>query len=142
MEKLIIDEDMALLEHHLISIQYQSTSSLIYRMIDDIDMMLKALNNTAEITPTACYSSNDKERLQTLKKDAIDQAILTSSNMRANRNIIIETKQNKFSLENRCMESTSDWQRLVSNAIENRRLHMTRRTDFMIKQKLRTSLNP
>ena len=109
MEKLIIDEDITLLEHRLISIQYQSTSSLIHRMIDDIDIMLETLNNTAAITPTACFSSNDKERLQTLKKDAIDQAIFTSSNIRANRNIIIETKQNKFSLENRCMESTSEW---------------------------------
>ena len=40
-------------------------------MIDDMDMMLKSLNDTAAITPTAWVLSTDIERLRTLKKDII-----------------------------------------------------------------------
>ena len=143
MEKLIIEEDIALLEHRLTSItaQYQSASNLIHRMIDDMDMMLKGFNETLAITSTACVLSTDMERLRALKKDIIDQAILTSSKMIDNLNLIIQSEENKFSVQNRYMESTSEWQKSVFNAIENRRLHMIQRANFMIKYKLRTSPN-
>ena len=53
MEKLIIEEDIVLLEHRLTSttVQYQSASNLIHRMIDDMDMMLntfEAMRPTGE----------------------------------------------------------------------------------------------
>ena len=135
MEKLIIEEDIALLQHRLTSTtaQHQSTSKLIHRMTDDMDMMLKGLNDTVAITPTACLLSNDMERLRTLKKDIIDQAIATCSKMRDNLNLIIEIEENKFSVQNRYMESTSQWQKSVFNAIENRLLNMIQRANFMIK---------
>ena len=143
MEKLIIEEDIALLEQRLTSttVQYQSASNLIHRMIDDMDMMLKGFNDTVATTSTACVLSTDMERLRTLKKDIIDQAILTSSNVRDNLNRIIQIEENKFSVQNRYMESTSEWQKSVFNAIENRRLHMIQRANFMIKHKLWTSRN-
>ena len=80
MEKLIIEEGIALLEHHLTSatVQYQSASNLIHRMIDVMDMVLKGFNDTVAITSTACVLSIDMERLRTLKKDIIDQAIATT----------------------------------------------------------------
>ena len=143
MAKLIIEEDIVLLEHRLTSTtaQHQSASNLIHRMIDDMDMMLKSLNDTVAINPTACVLSADMERLRTLKKDIIDQAIVTSSKMIDNLNLIIQSEENKFSVKNRYMESTSEWQKSVFNAIENRRLHMIQRANFVIKHKLRTSLN-
>ena len=106
MEKLIIEEDIALLQHRLTSTtaQHQSRPKLIHPMTDDMDMMLKGLNDTVEITPTACLLSNDMERLRTLKKDIIDQAIATCSKMRDNLNLIIEIEENKFSVQNRYME--------------------------------------
>ena len=143
MEKLIIEEDIALLEHRLTSttVQHQSTPNLIRRMIDDMDMMLKSFNETLAITSTSCLLSTDMERLRTLKKDIIDQAIVSSSKMRDNLNLIIQTEENKFSVQNRYMESTSEWQKTIFNAIKNRRLHMIQRANFMIKRKLRTSPN-
>ena len=143
MEQLIIEEDIALLEHRLTSttVQYQSASNLIHRMIDDMDMVLKGFNDTVAITSTTCVLSADMERLRTLKKDIIDQAIATCSKMRDNLNLIIQIEENKFSVRNRYMESTSEWQKSVFNAIENRRLHMIHRANFMITHKLRTSPN-
>ena len=143
MEKLIIEEDIVLLEHRLTSttVQYQSASNLIHRMIDDMDMMLKSLNDTVAITPAACVFSTDMERLRTLKKDVIDQAFVTSSKLIDNLNLIIQSEQNKFAVKNRYMESTSEWQKSVFNAIENSRLHMIQRANFNIKHKLRSSRN-
>ena len=110
-------------------------------MIDDMDMMLKSLNDIAAITPTACVLSDDMDRLRTLKKDIIHQAILTSSKMIDNLNLIIQSEEKKFTVKNRYMNSTSEWQKSVFNAIENRRLHMIQRAKFIIKQKLPTSFN-
>ena len=110
-------------------------------MIDDMDMVLKGFNETVTKTSTACVLSTDMERLRALKKDIIDQAIVTSSKMIDNLNLIIQSEQNKFSVKNRYMESTSEWQKSVFNAIENRRRHMIQRANFMIKHKLRTSRN-
>ena len=143
MEKLIIEEDIALLEHRLTSttVQYQSASNLIHRMIDDMDMMLKGFNETLPITSTSCVLSTDMERLRTLKKDIIDQAIVTSSKMIDNFNIIIQSEENKFSVKNRYMESTSKWQMSVFNAIETRRTHTIQRAKVLIKHELRTSPN-
>ena len=110
-------------------------------MIDDMDMMLKSLNDTVDITSTACVVSTDMERLRTLKKDIIDQAIVTSSKIIDNLNLIIQSEENKFAVKNRYMESTSEWQKSVFNAIENRRLHMIQRANFIIKHKLHSSRN-
>ena len=143
MEKLIIEGDIALLEHRLTStkVQYQSTPNLIHRMIDDLDMMLQSLNDTVAISSAACALSTDTERLRTLKKDIIDQAIAPCSKMRDNLNLIIQIEENKFSVQNRYMESTSESQESVFNATENRRLHMIQRANLMIKHKLWTSRN-
>ena len=97
MQKLIIEEDIALLQHRLTSttVQYQSESNLIHHMIDDMDMMLKSLNDTVAITPTACILSTDIKTLRTLKKDIIHHAIVTSSTMIHNLNLIIQSEENK-----------------------------------------------
>ena len=52
---------------------------------------------------------------------------------------ILQNELNKFLVKNRYLQSTSQWQKTVSNAIENRQLHMIRRAKFVIAHKPTTS---
>ena len=133
----MIEEEIALLEHRLTSTQSQLTSNLIGHMLDDIDAMLNNnLNETNEMSPTNESLQNEIERLQTLKKDMIQQAVITSRRMADRLNTIVQIEQNKFSLMNRYMASTYEWQKVVFDTIETRRLHMIERANFIIKHKL------
>jgi hypothetical protein len=91
MKQMLIEEDIALLEHRLTSTQSQSqsASNLVGRMIDDIDITLKNSNETVEISPTIGFFSNEIKRLQVLKRDIIHLAIITSRGMAENFNTII-----------------------------------------------------
>lgn len=138
---MMIEEDIALLEHHLTSNKTRSSSNLIHLMIDDIDSTLKNSNEIIKTSPTTCSSSIEINRLQILKRDIIHQAIITSRRMAENLNTMIQIEQDKFSSTNRFMESTSEWQQMVFDTIETRRLNMIKRANCVIKHKLATSFD-
>jgi hypothetical protein len=80
-----------LLEHRRIrSTELPSASNLVHQMIDGIDEDLKHLNGAIETSPTTCCVSNEIKRLQALKNDIIDQAILTSRRLAENLDTIIQ----------------------------------------------------
>ena len=61
LKQLVIDEEMAIIfkERRLVSAKLPTLSSLLDRIIDDIDLMLTKPNNTCELH-TAISSSLDK----------------------------------------------------------------------------------
>jgi hypothetical protein len=136
MNQMMIEEVIALLEHRLTSTQSQSASNLVGHMIADIDTILKNSNETVKTSPTTCTLSNEIKRLQVMRRDIIHQTIIASRRMAENLKTMIQIEQNKFSLKNRFIECTSEWQKMVLNAIEIRRLHMIERASFTIKHKL------
>ena len=137
MKQMSIEEDIALLECRHTTTQSQSTFNLVHQMIEHIDHSLRQLNSTDEISQGGCLNStNEVKRLRALKSDIIQQAILTSRGMKENLNATIQIEQNKFSLKNRYMESTTGWQTRVFDAIEMRRLHMIERANFVTRHKL------
>ncbi|CAF1524217.1 unnamed protein product [Adineta steineri] len=133
-KQMIVEEDIALLEYRLTSTQLQSASNLIENMINDIDARLKQSHQTAE-------QINEIKKLQDLKHDIIQQAVFTSRQMANDLTKIIEKEKKKFTLENRFIQSTAQWQKLVFDAIEIRRQHMIKRANFIIKHKLATFSN-
>jgi hypothetical protein len=138
---MLIQEDIASLEHRLVSTHSHSPSNLIHYMIDDIDSNLENSNESVQTSTNDCLSPDDITRLALLKKDIIHQAILTSHRMTENLNTITQAEQNKFSLKNRFIESTSEWQQMVLNTIETRRKHMIMRANFIIQHKLARLIN-
>jgi hypothetical protein len=98
MKQMMVEEDIALLEHRLTSTQSQ----------------------IVETSATTCSLSNEIKRLQVLKKDIIHQAIITSRGIAENLNTMIQIEKNKFSSKNRFIESTWEWQKMVFDAIEIR----------------------
>ena len=136
---MMIQDDIALLEHRLTSTQPQLSSNLVGRMIDDINNILTNSNEMIETLANDCSISNQIKKLQVLKKDIIDRALITCHRMVKDLNTIITTEQSKFSLKNRFMESTSKWQKVVFDTIEMRRLHQIERANFILNHKLARS---
>ncbi|CAF1349805.1 unnamed protein product [Adineta steineri] len=128
-KQMIIEEDIALLEYRLTSTQLQSAPNLIENMINDIDARFKQSHQTAE-------QINEIKKLQDLKHDIIQQAVFTSRQMANDLTKIIEKEKKKFTLQNRFIQSTAQWQKLVLDAIDKRRQHMIKRVNFIIKHKL------
>jgi len=87
-------------------------------VIDDIDTNLNQLKETTQVSTIESIPTKEIERLELLKKDIIRQAISTSKRLIQDLCDSIQVERNKFSVENRYMESTSDWQSKVLNAIE------------------------
>jgi hypothetical protein len=54
MKRMMIEEEIALLEHRLTSTQSQSTSNLLGHMLDDIDRRLTSLIETMETSASTC----------------------------------------------------------------------------------------
>ncbi len=109
---MLINQDIALLEHRLTSTQLGSSSNLLDHMINDIDTNLNNLKAVLQTSTNDLSLENEINRLKLRKKDIIHQAIITNRKMAENLNTIIETEQKKFSLKNRFIESTSEWQKL------------------------------
>ncbi|CAF4115356.1 unnamed protein product [Adineta steineri] len=128
-KQMIVEEDIALLEYRLTSTQLQSASNLIENMINDIDARLKQSHQTAE-------QINEIKKLQDLKHDIIQQAVFTSRQMANDLTKIIEKEKKKFTLQNRFIQSTAQWQKLVLDTIDKRQQHMIKRVNFIIKHKL------
>ena len=121
---MIIEEDIAWLKHRLaltsssLSSSLCSSNPLIYCVIDDIDTNLNQLKETTQVSTIESIPTKEIERLELLKKDIIRQVISTSKRLIQDLCDSIQVERNKFSVENRYMESTSDWQSKVLNAIE------------------------
>ena len=140
MKQMMIEEDIALLEHRQTSTPpQQSASYLVSHMIDDIDILLENSNEIMETSSIACSPTNEIERLQVLQQGILHQAVTASRRLAENLNEIVQFEQNKFSSKNGYMESTSEWQAIVFNAIETRRLHQTQRAKFLLQHKLATA---
>ena len=140
MKQRMIEGDIALLEHRQTSTSsQQSASNLVSHMIDDIDILLKNSNEIMETSSIACSLTNEIERLQVLKQGIVHQAVITSRRLAENLNAVVQLEQNKFSSKNRYMESTSEWQEVVFDAIETRRVHQIKRAKFLLQHKLATA---
>ncbi|CAF1542967.1 unnamed protein product [Adineta ricciae] len=140
-DQLIIEEDVALLQHRLISTTSIPTSDLLHKIINNINTNIHKLNNPSTDTTTTCTSSNTIETLITLKKDIIQQAIFIHQKKHEQIQTIIHTEQKKFLVENRYMESTSEYQKRVNEAIEQRRQHMIERANYAKQFLLSASFN-
>ena len=136
MKQMMIAEDVALFDYRLVLTQSQTASNLLGQMIDDIDTILSNPNETVEPSTNTPTLTNEITRLQTLKKDILTQAISTSHGMIENLNTMIQEELKKYSLQNRFLESTAEWQKLVLDAIHTRQLHMIKRSKFTIGHKL------
>lgn len=110
-------------------------------MINDIDTNINNMKAVVQTSTNDLSLENEINRLEILKKDIIDQAIITNRKMTENLNTIIETEQKKFSLKNRYIGSASEWQQMVLNTIKKRRQYMISRTNFIIQHKLATLSN-
>ena len=141
MKQMVIAEDIAQLEHRLVSTQSQATSSFVGRMLDNIDTILRNSNEIVEMSANIRYLTNEITRQQTLKKDIITQAIHTSRGMIDNLNTALQEELKKYSLKNRFLEKTAEWQKVVLDALHTRPLHMIERANFIIKHKVATLLH-
>ena len=141
MAQIIIEEDIALLEHRLTSNNPQPSSNLVYRMIDDIETMLEKSNEMADTFVMKHCSCSEMIRLESLKKDLINQAIITSRGLIENHNAMIQNEQHKYSTMNKYLESTAEWQKTVLDIIEVRRVHMIQHGNYILKYKLAKSFN-
>jgi hypothetical protein len=138
-KQMLIEEDIALLEHRLTTTQSYSPSTLLDHMLNDIvDTILETLNTVDQTDANNDSSKNEIEQLVLLKNIIIQRAINTSRKMADNLNNNIQIERNKFSLNNRYIESTSEWQQMVLNTIETHRAHMIKRTHYIIQHKLAT----
>lgn len=140
---MLIEENIAWLKHRCTTTVSSSSSTqslphLLYRMIDDIDVIFTKYNQTDQISTGESDLANEIERSQLLKEDIIRQAVSTSTGMIQNLNDTIQTERDKFFVENRYMKSTSAWQETVLKAIDTRRNHMIERAYYMIRYRTRT----
>lgn len=135
-KQMLIEQDIALLEHRLKSTQAYSSSELIHRMLDNIDLTLQEQTVTVSTCENDHSTENGIERLQNLKNDIIHQAIVTSRKLAHELNKDIQTEERKFSVKNRYIESTSEWQQMVLNIIELRRNYMIDRANYIMKHTL------
>ncbi|CAF1682510.1 unnamed protein product [Adineta ricciae] len=140
-DQLIIEEDIALLQHRLISTTLIPTSDLLHKIINNINTNIQKLNDSLMESTTAYTSSNTIETLVTSKKDIIQEAIFIHQKEHEQIQTIIHTEQNKFLHQNRYMASTSEYQKRVHEAIEQRRQHMIEHANYAKYYRLSTSFN-
>jgi vacuolar-type H+-ATPase subunit H len=136
MKQMLIEENIALLDHRLTSSKTLTPSNLVDHIMNDIDKTIDDLNATVQTSPNACSLFNEIYRLQSLKSDIIKQAIFTSRRMIEDLNTTMKKEQKKFISMNRLTGSKSEWKIKVLNAIEIRRLHMIHRVNLIIQYKL------
>ena len=137
---MMMEDEIAILRTRLTSTQSISTCNILNCMIDDIDTMIKNLSEPVENSTSSISSSDAMAKMQLLKNDIINQAIETSYRIVKNAEQVRNQEKQKFSLRNRFMESTQQWQQVVYDAIENRELHMINRAHFIMNHKLNTKI--
>ncbi|CAF1646077.1 unnamed protein product [Adineta ricciae] len=140
-DQLIIEEDIALLQHRLISTTLIPTSDLLHKIINNINTNIQKLNDSLTESTTTYTSSNTIETLITLKKDIIQEAIFIHQKEHEQIQTIVHTEQNEFLAQNRYMESTFEYQNRVNEAIEQRRQHMIERAHYAKQFLLYASFN-
>ncbi|CAF1614944.1 unnamed protein product [Adineta ricciae] len=141
-DQLIIEEDIALLQNRLLSTTLIPTSDLLHKIINNINTNIQKLNNPSPDSTTTYTSSNSIKTLITLKKDIIQEAIFIHQKEHEQIQTIIQKEQNKFFVQNRYMETTSEYQKRVNAAIENGRQHMIEYANYIQQFRLSTSFNP
>ncbi|CAF1543327.1 unnamed protein product [Adineta ricciae] len=140
-DQLIIDEDITLLQHRLLSTALIPTSDLLHKIINNINTKIQKLKDSLTNSTTTFSSSNCIETLINLKKDIIQEAIFIHEKEHEQIQTIIHAEQNKFFVQNRYMESTSEYQKCVNEAIEQRRQHMIERANYAKQFLLLASFN-
>lgn len=137
---MMIEEEIAMLRNRLTSTQSIGSCNLLNCMIDDIDTNIKNLSEPVENSTTRTSSSDTTARMQLLKNDIVNQAIETCYRIVRDEEQVRNQEKQKFSLRNRFMESTQEWQQLVYDAIQSRELHMINRAHFIMSHKLNTQI--
>ena len=100
-----------------------TVSTLFDRMIDEIDVM-------EQTSPT------EWERMKQLKKDIIHRCIITGRGVAENCYKAVVCEKEKYFVKRNVDESTSEWQVIVINTIESRRLQMIERAAHRAQFKL------
>ena len=133
----MIDEQIAILEHRLrTKQQLSSTATLLDQMIINIDAILDKQEQSIQATGSNNYSSTEPAKMNQLKYDIINQSIIAARQMQANFVNTILHEQHKSFHYKKNNEFTSTKQLAIKNAIENRRLHMTERGQYITRYKL------
>jgi hypothetical protein len=129
MKQTVIQEEIAILENRLHSKQLPPASSLIDHMLDDIDTRINKSDNSMEPNQSHSSSANEIGKINQLKTDIIYQTIISGRHMiESLEKIIFNEKQKKY-LNNPDYDS-------IIKAIENRRLHMIQRANYIKQYKL------
>ncbi|CAF0849137.1 unnamed protein product [Adineta ricciae] len=141
-DQLIIEEDIALLQHRLLSTTLNSTSNLVRKIINNIVTDIQKLNDPLTESTTTNTSSKTAETLSAWRKDIIQEAIFIHQKGLEQIKTTIQTEHEKFYIQNRYKETTCQYQKRVYEAIENRSQHMIKRANCMKQYHLSTSFNP
>jgi hypothetical protein len=134
----MIDEQVAILEHRLMSKQVPPASSLLDHKIDDIDIIIRNQQDAIEQDASNNRSSYQFDKMNQFKNDIIQQTIIISCQMGENFVKIVRDEQQIHSFNRNDDESQSDKQVSAINAIETRRLHMIKWAKYITQQKLPT----
>ncbi|CAF1532884.1 unnamed protein product [Adineta steineri] len=140
-KRVLMNEQIAILEHHLISKQPLSASTLIDHTINRIEPSLtKSINVMVQDDTSANILSSQSQKVNQLKHDIINQSIITAHQMPENSTHIILDKTHRLLTNKHDDQHSYEIQITVINAIENRRLHMIKRGNYMLEEKLATYL--
>ena len=134
----MIDEQVAILECRLTSKQLSPASTLLDRLIDNIDTTLVKTNDVNDQTASTPFPSDQFEKMGQLKHDIVQQSIITGRQMAEGFVKIVLDEKEKYYFKESDDESQSEMQLAGFNAIETRRLHMIQRAKCITVQKLAT----
>jgi hypothetical protein len=133
-----MDEQVAILEHHLNSNQLLPPSNLLDHIINNIKiMLLTQAQDTIEQQNASITTSFDcLEKLGQYKHDVIQQSVITGRKISDSLAKIVLDEKQKYCRSENDAKAQSEWWVAVINAMETRRLHMIERAEYMTKHKL------
>ncbi|CAF1411644.1 unnamed protein product [Adineta ricciae] len=102
-------EYIALLQHSLLLTTLKATSSLLHKIINNIDTNIQKLNDPSTQYTTTYTSSNTIETLLTLEKHVIQEAIFIHPKELEQIQTTIQKEQKKFFVQNKYMQTTPQY---------------------------------
>jgi hypothetical protein len=130
MKQKLIEEEIAILESRLNSKGILPTSSLFDQMIDDIDTILNKYDTTLLSNGSNDVYCNEFHKLNQSKTDIIHRTIITG------RQMIENLEKTIFNQREKHFYKHPDYPSIII-AIDNRRIHMSKRTNYMKQYKLK-----
>ncbi|CAF0889508.1 unnamed protein product [Rotaria sordida] len=134
----MMNEQMAMLEHRLTSKQLPSASTLLDHKLDNIDTVFLKSKALMEQNKTTNFSSHQFNKMNQLKHDIIHQSVITDHQMVQKFIEIVCDEKQKYSFNQKGDESPSQIQVIVTQAVENRRLHMIQHASYITQYKFAT----